>query len=107
MKIRQEGEKQEGQSKDMKSRDTRSAQESLESSQREDEAGTNVENPIMLVEDTVLIDNEAEKNDDGHDVETIDNVDGEGDDADGMAVKKMKAFGLVNFVHLYHHKYLI
>ena len=47
-----------------------------ESSQYEDEAGTNVE-------DTVLIDDEAEKNDDGHDVETVDNVDGEGDNVDG------------------------
>ena len=53
MKIEQEGEKQEGQSKDTKSRDTKSAQES---SQYEDEAGTNVENPITFVEDTVLID---------------------------------------------------
>ena len=54
-----------------------------ESSQYGDEAGTNVENPITLDEDTVLIDDEAEKNDAGHDVETVDNVDGEGDDADG------------------------
>ena len=75
VKIGEEGEKQEGQSKD-----TKSAQES---SQYEDEAGTNVENPITFVEDTVLIDDEAEKNDDGHDVETVNNVDGEGDDADG------------------------
>ena len=80
MKIGQEGEKQEGQLKHTKSQDTKSAQES---SQYEDEAGTNVENPITFVEDTVLIDDEAEKNDDGHDVETVDNVDGEGDDADG------------------------
>ena len=80
VKIGQEGEKQEGQSKDTKSRDTKSAQER---GQYEDEAGTNVENPITFVEDTVLIDDEAEKNDDGHDVGTVDNVDGEGDDADG------------------------
>ena len=64
----------------MKSQDTKSAEES---SQSENEAGTNVENPITLVEDTVLIDNEAEKNDDGHNVETVDNADGEGDDAHG------------------------
>ena len=64
----------------MKSKDTKSAEES---SQSEDEAGTNVENPVTLVEDTVLIDNEAEKNDDGHNVETVDNADGEGDDAHG------------------------
>ena len=75
-----QGEKQEGQSKDTRSQDTKSAQES---SQYEDEAETNVENPITFVEDTVLIDDEAEENDDGHDVETVDNVDGEGDDADG------------------------
>ena len=52
LKIGQEREKQEGQLKDTKSRDTKSAQES---SQSEDKAGTNIENPITLVEDTVLI----------------------------------------------------
>ena len=73
------GEKQEGQSKDTKSRDTKAAQES---SQSKDEAVMNVKNHIMLVEDTVLINDEAEKNDDGHDVETVDNVDVENDDVD-------------------------
>ena len=73
MKIGQEREKQEGQLEDTKSRDTKSAQES---SQSEDKAGTNVENPITLVEDTVLIDDGAEKNDDSHDFEIVENVDG-------------------------------
>ena len=65
MKIGQEGQKQKEQLNNTKSRDTKSA---LESSQDEDEAGMNVENPITFVD-------EAEKNDDSHD--------GEGDDADG------------------------
>ena len=100
VKIGQEGEKQEGKSKDTKSRDTKSAQES---SQDEDEAGTNVENPMMFIEDTVLTDDEAEKNDDGHDVEIVDNVDGEGDDADGDGGEENEEIeeieGFVNFVH--------